>query len=66
MISTILVATDGSEACAPAERYGASLAARMRARLLGLSVVEDRLARGFHEDGLASGLRAAEAIRAAA
>ena len=52
MISTILVATDGSEACAPAERYGAGLAARMRARLLGLSVVEDRLARGFHEDGL--------------
>ncbi len=52
MISTILVATDGSEACAPAERFGASLAGRMRARLLGLSVVEDRFARGFHEDGL--------------
>ena len=52
MISTILVATDGSEACASAERYGATLAARMRARLHGLSVVEDRLARGFFEDGL--------------
>ncbi len=52
MISTILVATDGSDAAATAERYGASLAARLKARVLGLSVVEDRLARGFSEDGL--------------
>jgi len=52
MISTILVATDGSEACGAAERYGTGLAARTRARLLGLSVVEDRLAKGFREDGL--------------
>ena len=52
MISTILLATDGSEASASAERYAATLAARLKARLLGVSVVEDRLARGFSEDGL--------------
>ncbi|MGH0031784.1 MAG: universal stress protein [Myxococcota bacterium] len=52
MISTILVATDGSEASAVAERFGAALAGRLKARVAGLSVVEDRLARGFSEDGL--------------
>jgi nucleotide-binding universal stress UspA family protein len=52
MISTILVATDGSEGAAAAERFGVALAARMKARLHALSVVEDRLARGFSEDGL--------------
>jgi nucleotide-binding universal stress UspA family protein len=52
MISSILVATDGSEAAVAAERFGASLAGRMKARLMGVSVVEDRLARGFTEDGL--------------
>jgi nucleotide-binding universal stress UspA family protein len=52
MISTILVATDGSEAAGNAERYAVALAARMKARLLVLSVVEDRFARGFGEDGL--------------
>lgn len=52
MISTILVATDGSEAAAVAERFGTSLAARLKARVVGLSVVEDRLTRGFSEDGL--------------
>ena len=40
MISTILLATDGSEAAAGAERYGVSLAARLRGRLVGLSVVD--------------------------
>jgi nucleotide-binding universal stress UspA family protein len=52
MISTILVATDGSEAAGSAEQYGASLASRLRARLLGISVVEERLVRGPQEDGL--------------
>jgi nucleotide-binding universal stress UspA family protein len=52
MISTILVATDGSEPASHAERFGIALAARMRARLLGISVVEERFARGFREDGL--------------
>ena len=52
MISTILVATDGSEAAANAERFGVALASRMKARVLGISVVEDRFTRGFSEDGL--------------
>src|SRR4029453_15178589 len=52
MISTILVATDGSEAAANAERFGVSLAARMKARLLCISVGEDRFTHGFSEDGL--------------
>ncbi|MBW2269674.1 MAG: universal stress protein [Deltaproteobacteria bacterium] len=52
MISTILLASDGSDAAAAAERYALALASRTKARLLGLSVVEDRLARGFREDGL--------------
>lgn len=52
MISTILVATDGSEAAAAAERFGVALGARLKSRLLGISVVEDRFARGFQEDGL--------------
>jgi len=52
MISTILVATDGSESAGAAERFGAGLAARLRARLNGVSVVEDRYVRGLQEDGL--------------
>ena len=52
MISTILIATDGSEAAADAERFGVELASRMKARSLGISVVEDRFTRGFREDGL--------------
>ena len=62
MISTILVATDGSEAASHAERMGVALAARMRARLLGLCVVEDRLARGFREDGLGVSPPSAEPV----
>jgi nucleotide-binding universal stress UspA family protein len=52
MTSTILVATDGSEAAASVERFGSELAARLKARLLGISVVEDRFAKGMQEDGL--------------
>lgn len=52
MISTVLVATDGSQAAGNAERFGVHFAARMKARLLGISVVEDRLAHGFSADGL--------------
>ena len=37
MISTILVASDGSEASAAAERFGVALAARTKSRMLGLS-----------------------------
>jgi nucleotide-binding universal stress UspA family protein len=52
MISTILMATDGSEPAGVAERFAAGLAGRLRARLHGVSVVEDRLAKGLTEDGL--------------
>ncbi len=52
MISTILLATDGSEPAGVAERYAVGLAARMKARLTGISVVEDRYVRGLTEDGL--------------
>ncbi|MFB3118770.1 MAG: universal stress protein, partial [Myxococcota bacterium] len=45
MTTSILVATDGSEAAAAAERFGAELAARLTARVIGVSVVEDRFAR---------------------
>jgi len=52
MISTILVGTDGSESAAAAERYGVALASRLKVRIQGLSVVEDRWTRGLREDGL--------------
>ncbi|MBW2712197.1 MAG: universal stress protein [Deltaproteobacteria bacterium] len=52
MIEKILVATDGSEASASAERFAVSLAARLKATLHGLAVVEDSLIRGMREDGL--------------
>jgi nucleotide-binding universal stress UspA family protein len=52
MISTILLPTDGSPASGAAERYGVSLAARLKARALALSVIEERFTRGFQEDGL--------------
>ena len=52
MISTILVGTDGSEAASAAERYGVGLAARLKARVAGISVIEDRLIRGLRDDGL--------------
>jgi nucleotide-binding universal stress UspA family protein len=52
MTSSILVATDGSEAAAAAERFGAELAVRLTARVVGVCVVEDRFARGMPEDGL--------------
>jgi nucleotide-binding universal stress UspA family protein len=52
MIETVLVATDGSEAAAAAERYGVALAARLGARISGVSVVEERFSRGLHAEAL--------------
>ncbi len=52
MTTSILVATDGSKAAATAERYAAELAARLMARAVGVSVVEDRFAQSMPEDGL--------------
>jgi nucleotide-binding universal stress UspA family protein len=47
MIETVLLATDGSEAAAAAERYGIALAAGLGARVIGLAVVEDRTLGGL-------------------
>ena len=53
MIETILVATDGSEAAASGETFAAKLGARLRARMAGFTVVEDRDIRAPSADGLA-------------
>ena len=42
MIDSILIGTDGSAAAAAAENFSVALARRLRARLLGISVVEER------------------------
>ena len=52
MIETVLVATDGSEVAAGAERYGVALSAGLSARISGLSIVEDRGVGGFRVGGL--------------
>jgi len=52
MIESILLATDGSDAASAAERYGVALAARLRARLHAVTVVEDRWVQGFRADTL--------------
>ncbi len=52
MISTILMATDGSEGSAAAEKAAVFLASRLRARIHGLSLIEDRFAKGFRDTGL--------------
>ncbi len=52
MVDTVLLATDGSQAAQHAERFGVALASRLHASLLGLTVIEDRLVRGWEDDGL--------------
>ena len=52
MIETLLLATDGSDAAHVAERYGTALGARLRARVAGVSVVEERHAQGLRADAL--------------
>jgi len=47
MIETVLIATDGSEAAAAAERYGVALAAGLGARVTGVAVVEERILGGL-------------------
>ena len=64
MISTILTASDGSVAAASAERYAVTLAARLKARVTGLSVLEERLIRGLKEDGLGVAPPANDALSA--
>jgi nucleotide-binding universal stress UspA family protein len=64
MIETILVATDGSEAAAAAERYGVALAARLGTRIMGLSVVEERVTRGLRAEALGVAAPPLEALEA--
>ncbi len=64
MIETVLVATDGSEGGAAAERYGVVLGARLGSRVVGLAVVEERFARGLRADGLGVTPPPAEPIEA--
>lgn len=52
MIETILLATDGSDAASAAERYAVALAARLRARLQGVTVVEDRWTQSLRAERL--------------
>jgi nucleotide-binding universal stress UspA family protein len=52
MIESILIATDGSDAASAAERFGVALAARLRARLHGVTVIEDRLLHGLRAESL--------------
>ena len=52
MIESILLATEGSDAASAAERYGVALAARLRARLHGVTIVEDRSLQGLRADTL--------------
>jgi nucleotide-binding universal stress UspA family protein len=52
MIESILVATDGSENAGAAERFAIALSSRIRARLTGVTVVEDRDVRAPSDAGL--------------
>ncbi|MDJ0787662.1 MAG: universal stress protein [Myxococcota bacterium] len=52
MIESILLATDGSDAALVAERYAVALAARLRARLHGVTVVEEGPLQGLRSGSL--------------
>jgi nucleotide-binding universal stress UspA family protein len=52
MVETILVASDGSDGAGVAERYGISLASRLKAKLSGVTVVEERDVRPPKDDEL--------------
>jgi nucleotide-binding universal stress UspA family protein len=64
MIETILLATDGSEAASSAERFAAGLAGRLRARLLGLTVIEDRILQGLQGGSLSIASPPVEGVEA--
>lgn len=51
-MESILIATDGSQAAAAAEQAGVLLGARLRARVQGITVIEDRQVRPRPNDGL--------------
>jgi nucleotide-binding universal stress UspA family protein len=62
MIESILIATDGSDAASSAERFGVALAARLRARLHGVTVIEDRLLQGLRAESLGVAAPSVEGI----
>jgi nucleotide-binding universal stress UspA family protein len=64
MIESILVATDGSEAAVSAERFAIALATRLRARLRGLTVIEDRLATALRAPSLGVHMPGLDALEA--
>lgn len=64
MIESILIATDGSDAASAAERFAVATAARLRARIAGVTVIEDRLIHGLRADSLGIAAPATDAIEA--
>jgi nucleotide-binding universal stress UspA family protein len=52
MTESILIATDGSEAAQAAERYGVALAAKLGARVVGVTVIEERWLQTLRADSL--------------
>jgi nucleotide-binding universal stress UspA family protein len=52
MLDSILIASDGSDAAAVAERYGVALAAKLRSRVSGLTVIEERTLLGLRAESL--------------
>ena len=64
MIESILIATDGSDAAHVAERYGVALGTRLRARLHGLTVIEDKVTQGLRADALGVSPPALDSVEA--
>jgi nucleotide-binding universal stress UspA family protein len=64
MIESILIATDGSDAANAAERFAVGLAARLRARVQGVTVIEDRLLHGLRAEALGVQAPATDGIEA--
>jgi nucleotide-binding universal stress UspA family protein len=64
MIESILLATDGSDAAHAAERYAVAMAARLRVRLHGLTVIEEGILQGLRADSLGVSAPALDGIEA--
>ncbi len=52
MLDSILIASDGSDAAAVAERFGLALAAKLKSRVTALSVIEERTLLGLRTASL--------------
>ncbi len=64
MIQSILIGTDGSDAALVAERFGVGLAARLRARVHALSVIEDKTTQGLRAEALGVSPAPVDAVEA--